>query len=57
MERPKDCQLDCIIRKPIFLRVGDVAAGTPFKLGCAVIDVLFPGYDTVNVSEIKINTV
>lgn len=50
MDRPKESLLDCIIRKPVFLKVGDVAGGAPFKSGCSVIDVLFPGYDTVNVS-------
>lgn len=50
MESPKESPLDCIVRKPVFLRVGDLTS--EFKSGCAVIDVLFPGNDTVNVRNI-----
>ncbi|XP_031573709.1 nicolin-1-like isoform X2 [Actinia tenebrosa] len=47
MDSSKESSLDCIVRKPVFLRDGDLTS--EFKSGCAVVDILFPGHDTVNI--------
>lgn len=40
---------ECVVKKPVPLRVGDI--GTDFKSGCCVVDIQFPGANTVDVSR------
>ncbi|XP_032221337.2 nicolin-1 isoform X2 [Nematostella vectensis] len=51
MESFKEFPCDAIIKKPVVLRVGE--ASSDFRSGCAVVDVLFPGTDTVNIDRIS----
>ncbi|EDO48118.1 predicted protein [Nematostella vectensis] len=51
MESFKEFPCDAIIKKPVVLRVGE--ASSDFRSGCAVVDILFPGTDTVNIDRIS----
>ena len=44
-----DYELECLVKKVVSLRVGELTA--EFKSGCSVVDVLFPGNNTVEVNK------
>ena len=47
MEITKQNVLECIIKKPVLLKAGDVASD--FKSGVSVTDIVFPGSRSVEV--------
>ena len=44
-EKSFDCKI--IVKKPVLLKVGDLASD--FRSGVSVIDIIFPGTNTVQV--------
>lgn len=49
--KPKPKPFDCIVKKPVLLRVGD-QANDGFKSGVSVVDIIFPGRNAVDLEKL-----
>lgn len=52
LSRSKPKPLDCIVKKPVLLKVGDKELANDHKFGVSAVDVIFPGSSTVEVGKL-----